>query len=158
MTPPFSFRSITDNDKPFLSMLYASTREEELRPVPWSDAEKKNFLQMQFDAQHTHYQAHYPDARFEIILIDNVPIGRLYQETWPSQIRVIDIALLPEFRGKGMGQQLMQGVMDQATKIGKAVSIHVEHNNPAMRLYKRLGFQKIGDKGVYFLMEWKEEN
>lgn len=151
----FTFRPIEDTDQAFLSMLYASTRAEEMRQVPWTDEEKKNFLQMQFHAQHVHYQEHYPDARFDIIMMDGVPIGRLYQEEWPSQIRIIDIALLPEYRGKGMGRQLMQGVIDEGNKLGKAVSIHVEHNNPAMRLYKRLGFEKIGDKGVYFLMERK---
>ncbi len=155
MTNILDFRPITPQDKAFLSMLYASTREEELKQVPWSDEEKKNFLQMQFDAQHAHYQEHYPDARFELVLMDDIPIGRLYQETWPSQIRIIDIALLPEFRGKGLGRQLMQAVLDEGARLGKAVSIHVEHNNPAMRLYTRLGFKKTGDTGVYFLMEWK---
>lgn len=157
MSYPLTFRSISDADMTFLSTLYASTRADEMRQVPWTDEEKKNFLQMQFNAQHVHYQEHYPDARFEIIMMDGVAIGRLYQEEWPSQIRIIDIALLPEFRGKGIGRQLMQQVIDEGNRIGKAVSIHVEHNNPAMRLYKRLGFQKVGDKGVYFLMERKHD-
>jgi ribosomal protein S18 acetylase RimI-like enzyme len=139
---------------PFLQTVYASTRQEELSVVPWTDEQKSEFLAWQFEAQHIHYMKHYPDADFELILKKGKPIGRLYQEEWRSEIRIIDIALLPEYRGKGIGTRLLKDIQATARKKGLAVSIHVEHNNPALSLYRRLGFVKISEEGVYWLMKW----
>ncbi|MCR9121895.1 MAG: GNAT family N-acetyltransferase [Phyllobacteriaceae bacterium] len=147
-----TFRRITDADMGFLSALYAAGRAEEVAPLPWSAAEKAAFLAAQFEAQHTHYMAHYPDADWLIAERGGVPIGRLYLERWPSEIRVIDIALMPEARGQGLGRALMEDVIAIAGADGLGVGIHVEKNNPAMRLYERLGFTPREDKGVYWLM------
>ena len=149
-----SFRRIREMDQAFLSALYGSTRAEEVSVLPWSDAEKSDFLDMQFRAQHNHYMTHYPDADWLVIERDDEPIGRLYIEVWPSEIRVIDIALMPYARGTGLGRAVMKDVMALAAADGLGVGIHVEHNNPAMRLYRRLGFTKREDKGVYHLMRW----
>jgi ribosomal protein S18 acetylase RimI-like enzyme len=149
-----TFRPIADADLPFLAMLYASTRTEELAVTPWSDAQKAAFLDMQFQAQHSHYQKHYPDADWLVIMRAGEDIGRLYIERWPSRHGVIDIAFLPAHRGRGFGEALMRDLMDEAAAAGKAVAIHVEKFNPAMRLYRRLGFRTEQDKGVYDLMCW----
>jgi ribosomal protein S18 acetylase RimI-like enzyme len=154
-SPAVTFRPIQPEDQEFLCRLYASTRREELAPVPWSEEQKAVFLRMQFEAQHRHYQQHYPGARFDLVLADGEPIGRLYVEEWPSQIRLIDIALLPEQRNRGLGGRLLRDVMAEAERAGKPLTIHVEKFNPALRLYRRLGFRSIEDKGVYDLMEWR---
>jgi len=148
------FRRITDADLPFLARLYASTRAEELAAAPWTEEQKAAFVQAQFEAQHAHYQKYYPNADWLVIAHQGQDIGRLYIERWPSQHRIIDIALLPEHRGKGFGAVLLRDLMDEAATAGKAVSIHVEKLNPAMRLYRRLGFATEEDKGVYDLMRW----
>ncbi len=147
-------RPITDTDQDFLYRLYASTRAEEMAVLPWREQEKQDFLRMQFQAQHKFYQQQFAGAAFQIIEINGEAIGRLYIDRREEEIRVIDIALLPEHRRKGLGARLMQEVLDEAASTNKRVRIHVEHNNPAMRLYERLGFRKIDDHGVYFLMEW----
>ncbi|WP_156884492.1 GNAT family N-acetyltransferase [Stappia stellulata] len=149
-----SFRRIAEADLPFLAALYASTRREEVAPLPWSDAEKTAFLDMQFQAQHAHYMQHYPDADWLVVERGGIAIGRLYLERWPSEIRIIDIALMPESRGRGYGDAMLRDVMDLAGRKRLGVGIHVEHNNPAMRLYRRLGFTKREDKGVYHLLRW----
>ena len=149
------FRRITEADLPFLSRVYASTRAEELAPVPWSQADKDAFLNYQFQAQHAHYQQYYPDADWLLIAHDGEDVGRLYIERWPSQHRIIDIAFLPEHRGRGFGEALLRDLLDDAANVGKDVSIHVEKFNPAMRLYRRLGFATEEDKGVYDLMRWR---
>jgi ribosomal protein S18 acetylase RimI-like enzyme len=141
-------------DLPFLGRLYASTRWDELAPAAWSDAEKSTFLDMQFHAQHAHYQQHYPAADWLVILRDGEPIGRLYIVRWQREHRLIDIAFMPEHRGQGFGTALMRDLMDEAAAAGKPLSIHVEKFNPAMRLYRRLGFVTAEDKGVYDLMRW----
>ena len=148
------FRPASDPDLPFLGRLYASTRAEELAGVPWNAQEKAAFLESQFKAQHAHYRQYYPEADWLVIVHGGDDVGRLYIERWPSQHRIIDIAFLPEFRGRGFGTALMQDLLDEAAAAGKAVSIHVEKFNPAMRLYRRLGFVTEEDKGVYDLMHW----
>ncbi len=153
-----TFRPITEADKPFLCELYASTRLDELAATGWSDEEKQNFLTMQFEAQHSHYMTHYPEANFDIILQAEQSIGRLYLDKWEDEHRLIDIALLPEYRNKGLGTKLMKEILAEAAAEAKAVRIHVEHFNPALRLYERLGFTKLEDKGVYYFMEWHNAN
>jgi ribosomal protein S18 acetylase RimI-like enzyme len=101
-----------------------------------------------------HYQTYYPNADWLVTAHDGEDVGRLYIERWPTQHRIIDIAFLPEHRGKGFGTALFSDLLDEAAAAGKAVSIHVEKLNPAMGLYRRLGFTCVEDKGVYDLMHW----
>jgi ribosomal protein S18 acetylase RimI-like enzyme len=146
------FRPIKENDLPFLARVYASTRREELASVPWTDAQKTAFLDSQFEAQHAHYQTHYPTASWLVIARGTEPIGRLYLDRWKDEHRLIDIALLPEHRGLGYGTALLRDLIDEAAAAGRALSIHVEKNNPAMALYRRLGFRQVGEHGVYDLL------
>lgn len=145
-------RPIRDEDLPFLERVYASTRQEELAPVPWSAEQKVAFLRQQFAAQHAHYTTHYPDASFDVVTVDGKPAGRLYVDRRPGELRIVDIALLPELRGAGLGTRLLRPVLDEAASRGVPVTIHVEHSNRAMGLYRRLGFAPIEDAGVYVLM------
>ena len=153
-----TLRPITPEDQDLLYRIYASTRQEELESVGWDESQKEEFLKMQFNAQHTYYMEQFPDAEFQIILMKDEPIGRLYIDRRKDEIRLVDIALLPEHRGKGIGSYYMNDILAQGQKAGLPVRIHVERNNPAMRLYQRLGFQNISDTGVYFLMEWTPIN
>jgi ribosomal protein S18 acetylase RimI-like enzyme len=151
-----TFRRIAEADLPFLARVYASTRAEEMAVVTsMTDAQKTAFLESQFHLQHAHYQKYYPEADWLVTMRDGEDVGRLYIERWPSQHRIIDIAFLPEHRGHGSGEALLRDLMDEAAAVAKDVSIHVEKHNPAMRLYRRLGFVTEEDKGVYDLMRWK---
>lgn len=150
-----TFRDQQLADMAFLAELYASTRAQELAPVPWPEEQKRAFLQQQFEAQHQHYQTHYPNADYLMILDDQQPAGRVYVDRRDDEIRLVDIALSPAFRGAGLGTKLLHLLMHEATAREQPLRIHVEKNNPAMRLYKRLGFKPIEDKGVYDLMEFR---
>lgn len=140
---------------PFSARVYASTREEELAATGWTAEMKQAFLAQQHDAQHRHYRQHYEVAEWLIVEQDGVPVGRLYRAEWPREIRIIDIALLPEGRGRGIGATIVSSIQAEARALGKAVSIHVEKQNRARSLYQRLGFRVVGDAGVYDLMEWE---
>lgn len=154
LTVRTTLRPVRDSDREFLLRLYASTRAEEMSVVPWSDVEKDAFFRFQFEAQSTYYAQQFPDAAFDVVEFEGEPVGRLYLDRRDDEIRLIDIAFLPEHRGRGLGGELMAEVLAEGQSKGLPVTIHVEHNNPAMRLYKRLGFQKIEEQGVYWLMEW----
>lgn len=154
MSAAVHLRPVDDGDWPFLYRVYASTRAEELARTGWSHADKQAFLSMQFEAQRRYYSEHFKDAVFQVIEIDGQSAGRLYLDRRADELRVIDIALLPEFRGAGVGSKLMSDILDEGRDAGLLVRIHVEHENPAMRLYQRLGFRRVEKQGVYFLMEW----
>jgi ribosomal protein S18 acetylase RimI-like enzyme len=151
-TATIALRAVQATDREFLFRVYASTREEELRPVPWSDAEKEVFLRSQFQAQDRWWHEHYDDTSWDVIEVDGRPAGRLYVSRWPREIRIVDIALLPEFRGRGVGSALLRELVDEAEQGGLPVTIHVETNNPARTLYERLAFRPVAERGVYVLM------
>ena len=149
-----SLRPITDADLPFLYALYASTRAEELARVPWSEEQKAAFLAQQFSAQHQYWQENYRDTRWDLVEADGEPIGRFYVARWAAEIRILDIALIPERRGGGLATTLIGDLLAEADATGRPVTIHVEMYTPARRLYERLGFRQVdGGTGVYLKME-----
>ena len=149
MPSALGLRTATAEDEAFLRAVYASTRAEELAVVAWDAATKDAFLRLQFEAQDSYYRQHFPAATFDVVTVNGVPAGRLYVDRRDTEVRVIDIALLPEHRGNGFGTALLREVLAE----GKRVTIHVERMNPALRLYERLGFEVAEDKGVYLLLE-----
>ena len=153
MTGSVTLRPITDADMDFLHRLYATTREDELTQVDWTPEQKAAFVDQQFHAQHTYWQEHYQDTTWDLVLRDGEPIGRLYVARWPEEIRIVDIALMPEHRGGGLGTRLVRDLFAEGDASGRKVSIHVEIFNPARRLYDRLGFVQAAERGVYLLME-----
>lgn len=147
-----TLRPATPEDRPFLLKIYADSRADELAPTGWSDQELANFCRSQFEAQDAHYRTHYPTCEFLVIERRGEPIGRLYVDRRPDEIRVVDIALLEAARGQGIGGRLMGDILAEAARNGLPVRIHVEKSNPARHLYDRLGFQVEETGEVYDLL------
>jgi ribosomal protein S18 acetylase RimI-like enzyme len=133
--------------------VYASTRADEMAITGWTAAQQEAFLQMQFHAQRQYYLQEYPSAEYHVIQRDGVDIGRQIVNRTNSEILLMDIALLPEYRNGGIGTALIQDLMAEAEQAGQPLRLHVEFFNPALRLYERLGFTRTGEMGVYFEME-----
>jgi GNAT superfamily N-acetyltransferase len=145
-----ALRPSTSEDREFLVALYGSVRAEELTLVPWTDEEKAAFVRMQFDAQDAWYREVYPGGRFSIVTLDGEPIGRLIVGRRPAEgIVIVDITLVPERRGRGIGTRLVTGVIEEADREGLPVTLRVEPWNPVRRLYLRLGFEPGPVEGVY---------
>ena len=149
-----ALRPATDADREFLVGVYGASREEELSQVAWEPGTREAFVRMQFDAQDKEYRRHNPDGSFDVVEVDGRPAGRLYVDRRPTDIRVVDVSLLPEIRGRGVGAVLLTRLMEEAAASGRSVSIHVEIHNRAARLYERLGFVVAAEHGVYRRMEW----
>lgn len=144
---------LSESDAAFLFRLYTGTRTNELASLPWPEAQKAAFLHQQFTAQHTFYHAQFPGAAYELLLLDSLPVGRLYVDHRPDEIAVLDITLLPEHRSQGIGTALLQALIDESEMTLLPLRLHVEAHNPAFRLYHRLGFVALSDNGIYTWME-----
>ena len=126
-----------------------------MRILDWSDEQKSAFVDMQFRAQSQAYEDNYPDGSFDIIELNGESIGRLYVDRRDDEIEIVDIALLPQFCGRGIGRMLLEEILVEAAKTQRSVLIYVENFNPARRLYDRLGFRHVDTNGVYHLMKWR---
>jgi ribosomal protein S18 acetylase RimI-like enzyme len=151
-----SLRSATPADAEFQRDLYVAGRWNELAVTGWPEPVVRAFLRDQFRLQTHHYDQHYADARRLVIECDAVPAGRLLLHDSPVDLRIVDIALMPQFQRRGLGTALLTWVQEQARADKRPkVSLHVEPHNPAKRLYHRLGFVYVETIGVYELMEWQ---
>ncbi len=146
---------IAHSDEQFLFSLYSSTRFDELALIGWNDEQKQLFLQNQFKSQHNFYFTKYPDASYQLIKINDESVGRIYTAELPDEIRIIDLTILPEFRGKNIGSQLIKEILAEAEIIKKAVQIYLEKLNPAQKLFARLGFKEVSGDEVYTLWRWE---
>jgi ribosomal protein S18 acetylase RimI-like enzyme len=153
-TTSIALRSATDADREHLLAVYAAYRADELDQVAWAPGAREAFVEMQFTAQDHDYRRHNPEGLFDVIEVDGAPAGRLYVDRRPGDLRIVDIALLPSYRGLGVGGRLIAELQAQAAAEGRIASIHVEATNRAAELYERLGFGVAEDLGVYRRMEW----
>jgi RimJ/RimL family protein N-acetyltransferase len=147
-----SLSPITRSDEPFLSALYATTRAEEMALVPWNKEQKGAFLQSQFLLQHQFYKTKYPHAFFQIIVFEDEKIGRLYVCELEDETEVIDLTILPEYRGRGFGTEIISDILRNSAK---PVRIYLESYSRSIDLFKRLGFQLHSDEGVYQLWKYR---
>ena len=150
-----SLRPVNDADQEFLIGDYANTRAAELAQVDWDESQKDAFIRWQYEMQKQEYTARYPSARYDIILVDGAPAGRIWVGTDEKEIRLLDIAVLQEFQNRGVGTQLLRQLMEEATRTNKALRHMVfVLNDNAYRFYERLGFRTIEDVGGYKHMDW----
>lgn len=146
-------RPYQSTDLAFLQALYASTRADELAHVPWPDEQKAAFLAQQLSAREAHYAAQFPTAANDVVTVAGADAGRLMVNRGEDEVRLVDIALLPVHRGRGIGTALMTRLLADAAELGLPVRLHVDPYGTARRLYLRLGFASVSSDGVYELME-----
>ena len=120
--------------------------------------QKRAFLDMQFLAQKTDYTSRFPESEHSVILVDGEPVGRIWLDRGSDQMLLVDIALLPEARGRGTGTVLLRRLQREAEEATKPLRHSVYKTNVgALRLYERLGFEVIEDRDIYVIMEWTPE-
>lgn len=149
-----SLRAVAPDDEELLLQIYASTRADEINQVAWSDEQKSVFLRWQLEMQRRDYEARFPHADYDIILFKGRPAGRLWVARVEDQIRLLDIAILPEYQNRGIGAYLLQRLITESEKVGKPLRHWIfKSNTAARRFYERLGFRLIEDDRAYLFME-----
>jgi len=152
---PHTLRRVQSDESDFLYRVYASTRTDELASVGWDASQQEAFLRMQFKLQTQGYRQQFPNADYQIVLHDGQMVGRLIVARRLEEIRLIDLALLPEHRGLGIGSGIIHALQHEAGQAGKPLRLHVEVFNRAQRLYDRLDFVPIATGAIYLELEWR---
>ena len=154
LSPPFAptvdRRPVVDDDRELLFELFCSALAPDNALLMLPPAERETLLRMQFDARERQYRATYTLADFDLLLLDDMPVGNLYVDRGDNEYVLIDITLLPEFRRRGIGAAVVGSLLDDAGTLFLPVRAHVQKHNPAWGLWQRLGFELIGDEGVYY--------
>lgn len=145
-------RGACESDRAFLLEVFESTRVHEFAQLEWNGERISALLAEQFAMQDAYYRQHYPHGRFDVIMLGEAAIGRLYHDWHGNEARLIDIALLPVYRGAGIGTQLLHAFVARAAARAMPIVLYVEMNNPVQGLYRRLGFESVGENGVYLKM------
>lgn len=155
MTVDYTLRPVREEDAAILLEIYSSSRADEMAIVPWDAAMKEAFLRSQYSAQLTHYRSYFPRAAHDIILMDGEPVGRIYVDRREAEIRILDVTLLEQARGHGVGTRIIQELMKEAADRQQSLSINVESYNRSLSLFQRLGFVKAEENGASWLMVWR---
>jgi GNAT superfamily N-acetyltransferase len=150
-----TFRDATPSDRAFLVALYTSTRAEEFAQLGWPPEMERAFMQLQFEAQRGDYERRYPESRCRIVELHRCPVGRLWTARDGASLVVLDISIVADLRGQGIGTECLRGVQRQAVAAELAVDLQVVVGNPAQHLYERLGFRSVGESGVRQAMTWR---
>ena len=148
-----SLRPSTPADQPFLVSLYATTRSE-LDLLDWNQEQKDMFVMMQFNAQSQQYNWSYPQAENSIVMRDQEAIGRIIINEDGDEFTLVDISLIPAYRGLGIGSHLLRTLLTKAGDAAKPIRLHVLQSSPAKNLYERLGFSIVGGDSLYCEMFW----
>ena len=153
-----TLRDTGPDDDDFLLEVYASTRAEEMALTPWTEEQKRAFSEMQFRAQDSYYRERFPNAHYSVILENGERVGRSYVLREKAMISILDLAVLPPYRKRGIGTFLMRELMNEAARSESVVQIYVETFSPSLPLFERLGFSRVKEEGVNFLLEWSAQN
>ena len=147
------------DDREFLLRVYEASREVELSILAWDAAQRRVFVEHQFEAQTQHYESEYNDTKHDLILFGNEPVGRLFVSRGdPAQIAILDITILAQYRKNGIGTQLVNDLKNEASVSGKSLRIFIEDFNPSQGLFRKLGFESVDTDTVNLRFEWRKPN
>lgn len=159
ITYNIKLRPSLSTDEDFLVAVYGSTREQEMAMVPWTVEQKEAFIRSQLSAQLHHYRAEYPNAEYSIILFEDQPVGRVYVDRRATEIRIMDITLLPEYRGKGISSPIICRLKDEAAACGKELSINLDKLSQSHSIFEHFGFltteSKSNEASFHVLYVWE---
>ncbi|MDG2124086.1 MAG: GNAT family N-acetyltransferase [Verrucomicrobiales bacterium] len=149
-------RAKTPEDEAFLFNVYASTRAFEMSTTGWPPYQCQEFLQGQFNAQIRSYEADYPKARFDVVLVDGERCGRLYVDRGADEIRILDLSMAPQFCGQGIGTKIVEGLCQEAKESERSLTTYVhKHDVRGIAFYTRFGFRQELEIEFSVMLAWR---
>ncbi|GAA0381834.1 GNAT family N-acetyltransferase [Bacillus horti] len=149
-------QELIQEDESTLFQLYVASRKGEFANLGWSECEIENLLQVQYTAQQNSYQQLFPQAKMDMVKHKNIPIGRMITNTTQHALHLVDIFIIPEYRGKEFGTALLRILQDRASKRALPIQLQVLMGNPAQRLYERCGFYVTAEQAPSLTMQWED--
>jgi RimJ/RimL family protein N-acetyltransferase len=138
------FRRESDDDRAFRYRLFRDSRPGEWERLPLDATFGAQLMRLQFEAQTSSFRTQFPDARFDIVELADEPIGRIVVDRPGTMLRLVDLALVPRYRNRGIGTAILAALIDEAQAVQLTVRLAVAAGNEgALRLYRRLGFVAI---------------
>jgi len=142
-------------DHDFRFRLFCDSRLPEWYVIELDAAVRDQLMRHQFVAQTTTYRQRFPRARFDIIELGGEPIGRIVVNRPGTMVHIVDHAIVPALRNRGIGTAIMRALMQEAQDAGLPVRLKVaSSNDPSMKLYLRLGLVPIETIPAYIEMQW----
>ena len=139
----------SEEDSAFMRRLFC--RLAQVQPLLQMGGQAELLIDMQLKSREQQYRAMYPGGSFELILANGKPIGRLATDCSATPWSLIDIAILPEFRGQQIGTHFVGKLLESAENSRTEVraSVHAD-NLQARRLWLSLGFQVTEERLDYW--------
>ena len=156
--PDITLRPALDDDLEFLLEAYAASREIELASVPWDGAMKRQFVEHQFNAQTAHYKEHYSEGLHSIIEFEGKPVGRLYFSKTDMLLSIHDVVVLPAYRSRGIGGQLLRALKTKADSACIPIRVFVEDFNPSLKWFLKRGFFVKEENGFIRQLEYRKSS
>jgi ribosomal protein S18 acetylase RimI-like enzyme len=157
MSQVLTLRPARIDDQEFLYLLFYSVYLEKLHPVPMSEEEKKQLLDLMYQGFTQHYNSRAISSDDRLVLLNNESIGRIILLQTCEEIRLADLAILPQYRGRGIGSALISQVQTESVMSKRPIRLQVARFDRALRLYQRLGFYKTDAIGPYLHLEWSSK-
>jgi ribosomal protein S18 acetylase RimI-like enzyme len=154
MSQILTLRPVRADDHEFLSRLFYSVHSEKLNPTHLNAEEKHRLIGLMYQGFARHYSAIEPCADDRIVLVNNECIGRMILLQTREEIRLADLAILPQYRQRGIGSALIGQLQTESLISNRPLRLHVARFDRALRLYQRLGFYKIEVAEPYLHLEW----
>jgi len=152
---PLFLRNADEDDAAFARTLYASTRDD-LSALPLPPAMIDNLIAMQQQAHEQGRRSAFPDAEVLILEHAGEPAGRIVFDTTGTHWRLVDLALLPAQRGRGLARIALLALQQRAELRGASIGLAVMRTNAlALALYQRTGFAIVDSDELRHEMRWQ---
>ncbi len=151
-------RPVKKDEEDFWKEVFCDSVRGHFSTAGLSADQLNELLEMQYQAQKADYERNYPQAENDVILYDGNLAGRVILSTEHNDLHLIDIAVLSDFRNRGIGTAILENLFEKSRRTKLPIRFYVEKNNPAFRLYERLGFETIADVQTHFQMQWREQS
>jgi ribosomal protein S18 acetylase RimI-like enzyme len=140
-------------DEALLFVLFCASREAEFAALP--QPQRESLLHFQYQAQSRDYAARFPRSEHFIVEFCGQAAGRLLLNRETNELRVVDIAVVPDMRGQGIASAVLKSLISEAQATGMALRLSVWHANPALALYRRLGFCETARSATHLELAWR---
>ena len=147
-------RPMTDDDSMLLFELYASSRADELSRSGWATPQQRSFFRMQAQNQERYFLRHHDHLDRRTICINGFSAGRLLVDRPDHAVTIVDLALLPAFRGRGVGSLLIRCLLEEAAEADLPVHVEMPKDSPSVATFMRLGFRSSDDLGDRWHLVW----